>query len=333
MTESFAVVVVTILVLLGIIGAAVAWWINRPRHGEHAYPDESLALFGGESAIAHRDPATGEYASPSQEFEDAEGFGGPPASGQTNSVSNYGKPGAFPEHHQADKEMVERRAPERRLKVAESADDAAFEWSDGVLGGPAKRDVPPDRRGRGTLPSRRPSLTVDQPAEPPSAVAALGEPALGKRPSDKPPTDKAATGPVPSFQADPSIAHGRSVRFDIPADGTLQFLPGRLEIVSGHDSGREIRFVRLPGVAVPEITFGRVEGARYRHVQLMEGTVSRLHARIRLGESGGNWVLMNLSTTNPVAYNSRILGENEEQALKDEDRIEMGEVVFRFRER
>jgi len=92
-----------------------------------------------------------------------------------------------------------------------------------------------------------------------------------------------------------------------------------------------VRFVRLPDASEPEITFGRNEGALYRHVQLRDATVSRLHARMRL--TGGAWTLTNLSTTNPVMYNGRVLSEGEDQALGDNDRVDMGEVVFRFRAR
>jgi predicted component of type VI protein secretion system len=48
---------------------------------------------------------------------------------------------------------------------------------------------------------------------------------------------------------------------------------------------------------------------------------------------GSSWLLTNLSTTNPVVHNERMLGEGEVQPLSDGDRIEMGEVVFRYRAR
>ena len=97
---------------------------------------------------------------------------------------------------------------------------------------------------------------------------------------------------------------GKSLTFSVPTDGTLQFLPGRLEITAGKDLGREVRFVRVPGINTPRVTFGRVDGPMY-----------------------------SLSTTNPVVHNERILGEGETQTLSDGDRIEMGEVVFRYRVR
>ena len=117
----------------------------------------------------------------------------------------------------------------------------------------------------------------------------------------------------------------------VPADGTLQFLPGRLEVISGNERGREVRFVRPPTFEAPLVTFGRSEGEPYRHVQLSDPTVSRTHARMLMTEQG--WRLTNLSTTNPVAYNGRTLDPDEEVPLADGDRVEMGEVVFRFRAR
>jgi predicted component of type VI protein secretion system len=48
----------------------------------------------------------------------------------------------------------------------------------------------------------------------------------------------------------------------------------------------------------------------------------------------GAWTIFNLSRTNPVVLNGDELdGDGSEHALQDGDRIEMGEVVFTFRER
>ncbi|HET6680688.1 MAG TPA: FHA domain-containing protein [Gemmatimonadaceae bacterium] len=113
-----------------------------------------------------------------------------------------------------------------------------------------------------------------------------------------------------------------------PADGTLQFLPGRLEILEGQDAGQEIRFVRTGERT--EITFGRSEGPLYRHVQLREQTVSRVHAR--LSREGSQWRLTNLSATNPLHVNGAPLDPTRASVmLADGDRIEMGEVVLRYR--
>ncbi|MEX0843188.1 MAG: protein phosphatase 2C domain-containing protein [Gemmatimonadota bacterium] len=120
------------------------------------------------------------------------------------------------------------------------------------------------------------------------------------------------------------------VRFEEPPEGTLQLLPGRLELDAGHGRSREIRFVRVPG-AQPEMTFGRAEGPPYRHVQLDSPTVSRLHARLRFDQ--GRWSIRNESRTNPTLLNGASLTSPEDvRTLEDRDRIEMGEVVFTFRQ-
>jgi hypothetical protein len=114
-------------------------------------------------------------------------------------------------------------------------------------------------------------------------------------------------------------------------EGTLQLLPGRFEIVTGMDGGRDIRFVRGPG-GVPEITLGRMEGPTYRHVQLAAQTVSRMHARMRY--ENGRWSIANLSPTNPLVVNGEPLdADGQSRVLIEGDRVELGEVVLRFRER
>ena len=136
--------------------------------------------------------------------------------------------------------------------------------------------------------------------------------------------------PSQAAQAAPS-GHS-SLRLEKTADGTLQFLPGKLEIIEGRNIGQELRFVRTPGPDGQSITFGRNEGVPYRHVQLEEHTVSRLHAKMSL--EGKTWTLTNLSKTNPAVVNGLPLGEDTPAVvLRDGDRIEMGEVVFRFRSR
>jgi hypothetical protein len=156
----------------------------------------------------------------------------------------------------------------------------------------------------------------------------------------------------PNEMVDGAAVDGASMRYWRPADGTLQFLPGRLEVIAGRDAGQEIRFVRTPGPDGARVTFGRAEGAPYRHVQLREPTVSRAHARMTLENGSGpvsgkstppgplngvRWRLENLSATNPVVVNGRPLaadgGAGCSVSLGEGDRIEMGEVVFRFHEK
>lgn len=151
-------------------------------------------------------------------------------------------------------------------------------------------------------------------------------------PTGKPAPAPASASTVMSSAGVPgTMIEGQLLRFSVPAEGTLQFLPGRLEIASGVDNGREIRFVRVPGPEGTVVTFGRSEGELYRHIQLRDQTVSRQHARMRLVDN--DWYLLNLSQTNPVVQNGRVLANGEERPVSDGDRIEMGEVLFTFRSR
>lgn len=194
---------------------------------------------------------------------------------------------------------------------------------------PAERATPPGLPSSYTAPPERgsgvPGGGVTGHVLPTNGVPG-NAPAPAAPPAPRPADQPISANGVPGTQVE-----GHLLRFSVPQEGTLQFLPGRLEIASGLDSGREIRFVRVPGPNGTEVTFGRSEGPAYRHVQLREGTVSRAHARLRLLE--GQWHLCNLSATNPVVHNGKILRDGEEQQLADGDRIEMGEVVFGFRSR
>ena len=160
------------------------------------------------------------------------------------------------------------------------------------------------------------------PPRAPQPVAAADEPFSG-RPTLVP--DSPA--PVPD---EPRLVEGHTIRFYRPPEGTLQLLPGRLEVVGGEDRGQDIRFVRFVGES-PRITFGRKEGPPGRHIQLYAPTVSREHAEMRL--DGNGWQIANLSQTNPLVVNGDELSHGDgARALEDGDRIEMGEVVFQFRE-
>lgn len=201
-----------------------------------------------------------------------------------------------------------------------------------LSGQPSANEPRPNRAGWGTSPG--------WPVTPDSGLASTPRYVPPVRPMGAPnlrppaPAPPSAAGNGNSVFADGvpgSMIEGHQLRYSTPAEGTLQFLPGRLEISTGLDTGREIRFVRVPGPNGTEVTFGRNVGPLYRHIQLRDQTVSREHARLVFAE--GHWVLTNLSKTNPVAYNGRILRLEEKQQLNDGDRLEMGEVVFNFRSR
>jgi hypothetical protein len=207
--------------------------------------------------------------------------------------------------------------------------------------GPAPRPTPPSAPAVTAKPAPSPpaNATTARPAPSPPADAATAKPApaVAARPAPAaapdatPKASLAAPRAITAHGVPGTEIEGHLLRFSVPQEGTLQFLPGRLEITSGADAGREIRFVRVPGPDGTVVTFGRSEGPAYRHIQLREATVSRHHARLRLDQA--RWHLTNLSATNPVVHNGRQLDDGEEQPLSDGDRIEMGEVVFGFRSR
>lgn len=186
----------------------------------------------------------------------------------------------------------------------------------------------------------------------PSAVEQAPVAPMSPEPIDSPyapPRREAATGTLGTAWPDPAVASPepprlrlettaekpasaaeRTRRSNRPMDGTLQFLQGRFEVIEGREIGQEIRFVRQPGSSQVEVTFGRQDGTPYRHVQLHEPTVSRLHAKMTLEDK--DWRLTNLSATNPAGVNGKPLDpDHGSVVLRDGDRVEMGEVVFRFR--
>ncbi|MEM7416207.1 MAG: FHA domain-containing protein [Gemmatimonadota bacterium] len=119
---------------------------------------------------------------------------------------------------------------------------------------------------------------------------------------------------------------GRTMRFIRP-DPTMQLMPARLEVVGGEDKGAEIPFVGLPGEHI-EMMIGRAPGPGKHNIELKQKTVSRTHAVIR--HRHGEWLIENLSMTNPTVLNDEVLGVKE-RLLTDGDQIEMGEVVFLFK--
>lgn len=184
-----------------------------------------------------------------------------------------------------------------------------------------------DRRGF------RPATGLGRPASSPEWPTRQPPPPSPGPPQRSPPAIEAPSAPEPG---------GRNVGANTPStdslvdaapipDGTLQLLPGRLEVLGEEGERGEVRFVRVPGEE-PEVTFGRSEGPPHRHVQLRAPTVSRMHARLRFED--GRWSVSNLSRTNPVVINGGDMADDEaERPLEDGDRIEMGEVAFVFHSR
>lgn len=139
------------------------------------------------------------------------------------------------------------------------------------------------------------------------------------------------TGETVMTGAVAEMIQGQALRFHRHADASRPLLPGHLQVIEGPDAGLDVRFVRMAGGEPPVVSFGRSEGPPFRHVQLLEPTVSRSHARMSFESDG--WTLTNLSRTNPVLVNRVALTDEEPVPLRDGDRIEMGTLVFRFHQR
>ena len=125
------------------------------------------------------------------------------------------------------------------------------------------------------------------------------------------------------------LAPDETVVFNRPVDEPMQILPGRFEVIAGEPDTEDLRFFSRLGEP-PRIVLGRDAGPPHRHITLRSPTVSRRHARIDF--DNGNWTITNLSQTNPVIVNDRVLTNGgSARKLADGDRIELGEVALRFR--
>jgi len=128
------------------------------------------------------------------------------------------------------------------------------------------------------------------------------------------------------------VPDGATVVFRRPVDEPVQLLPGRLEVIGGEPDREDIRFVGTFGERT-RVVLGREGGAPHRVIRLHSPTVSRRHAQMEFVD--GRWAITNLSATNPVLVNDEMLSPNggETRMLNDGDRLELGEVVLRFRAR
>lgn len=291
-----------------LVAAGVYWWINRTpsiRRDEN----DTLPLFGGLLPGERATPPAG--APPVREGalpEESRPFSAPLASPPAAPAASA--PPSMP----ATTPRAAPQAAPRSTPAATPVSSAAVAPAPPPVEPPLSKPVIREFVTSGPPPAARATPSRTTPVAPVAAQTNGAEHAV-----------RNADG-VPG-----TMVEGHALRFSVPAEGTLQFLPGRLEIASGLDAGREIRFVRVDGQNGHEVTFGRSEGELYRHIQLRDKTVSRAHARMVYRAS--HWHLQNLSQTNPVAYNGRELPSGAEQQLADGDRVEMGEVQFTFRGR
>jgi hypothetical protein len=157
----------------------------------------------------------------------------------------------------------------------------------------------------------------------------------------RPPVDRPTVRPSP---VDSPRMHGRAgagsrdavddnaetIRFvrESDLDTAMQLLPGRLEVLEGSTPHREIRFVRVPGEAA-HVVLGREIRLSPHYIGLGSPTVSRRHARFDF--TNNQWVVRNLSRTNPLIVNDdELIDPDVARPLADGDRLELGDVVLRF---
>lgn len=319
MSDGLATAALIFLVPLVLIAAGAWFWINRPQHNEHDPTPRVQPLFGSDlvaSTASDVDYEDDDFADDADDEDAADGDPAERSAGQTQM------PAASAAHTFAPRPTSPSSpsAPATHAPATHAPAAHAPVTRDTPIRTPVIREPMPRE------PMPREPVARRAPPAPPQRDLHVPAPRASSASSNASSNASARAGSAQQAWAD-----GQAVRFSVPIDGTLQFLPGRLEIVAGQEPGREIRFVRLPDAVDPEITFGRNEGPMYRHVQLRDATVSRMHARLLYRD--GAWTLVNLSTTNPVLHNTRALGPEESQLLADGDRIDMGEVVFRYKAR
>lgn len=320
--------------LFALLGLAVVivWWVYRTPPGYRRRREEDLPLFSVSLVESRRAPArpmpsvTVSSSNGSSAMSYAPSEPSRAAAPSRSSVSSNARATQNPQAARPERELsgpvparAHSEAPVRAAAVPVA--QAAPETAPVAAPVTSPMTAPVASREMATPPASATAVRDVRPA--PAPIPTVQAPGAS---NGQPPAQMMSADGVPGTQIE-----GHLLRFSVPQDGTLQFLPGRLEILNGLDVGREVRFVRVPGADGTHVTFGRSEGPAYRHVQLREGTVSRQHARMELRES--QWHLTNLSATNPVAYNEQVLAVGEERSLVDGDRIEMGEVVFGFRSR
>jgi len=344
--ELLTIVIAFVAVVVTAIGA-LYWWMNRTPSVRRE-PDGVLPLFGGDVEVNGQ-----------QWVPVVAGVRGPPPVERPRTPPGSMTVVAEPPGGAGSAAIMARQAAARpatptgvptvRPTAAGTvAPPGAATRDAGRTTAPSAPRVPASADdGRSDGPTIRTFTTSAAPlSAPPSAPAAPTPraPAAGTPPSSRAAAPTVSTpspsqphqalpgnSPVLGYGVPGTMVEGHLIRYSVPAEGTLQFLPGRLEIAAGLDAGRDLRFVHVPGPNGMEVTFGRSEGELYRHIQLRDQTVSRTHARLRLHDN--HWFLLNLSQTNPVVRNGVLLTDSQEHQLDDGDRIEMGEVLFIFRNR
>lgn len=120
---------------------------------------------------------------------------------------------------------------------------------------------------------------------------------------------------------------GSTIRFSVPVDPSVGFLPGRFVVRSGPDSGQQLRFAVLPGERETTITIGSDDGPPLRHVQLCAADVAARHAELSLRE--GRWWVRQLAEGGATLVDDMALDRDDMVPLTTGTRMQIGSVQFR----
>ncbi len=123
----------------------------------------------------------------------------------------------------------------------------------------------------------------------------------------------------------------KTIRITNSSPKTLKFIPGKLTIVSGEDTGKSFMIAGYPTAEGSIVTIGReeVKGDRsYSHIQLMQKTISRKQAEII--QKDGKVSIRNLSETNYTQVDGVELKVGERAELKPGAVVRVGELELKY---
>jgi len=144
-------------------------------------------------------------------------------------------------------------------------------------------------------------------------------------------SEEATSGEVSPEPSPVRPSDFKTIRINIGGPKTLDTIPGKFEIISGRDIGKEFKMNGIPGPNGCVLTIGREKmtgDAAYSHIQLFEKTVSRRQAEIHYIDN--KMFLVNLSETNPTQLNGVELKIAVATEILDESVIKTGEVEFKY---
>lgn len=123
----------------------------------------------------------------------------------------------------------------------------------------------------------------------------------------------------------------KTIRITQSSPKTLKMIPGRLQIISGLDKGKEFPIMGFPGSDGSVLTIGREKGnsqSEFSYIQLLEKTVSRKQAEILYVDQ--KLYVKNYSETNLTQLNGVDLKFGERAEITINSIIKTGEVEFKY---